>query len=235
MAFACMAVAMLGFIPTYWAPVVQGRFTAPPIVHIHAALFFGWTILFVAQSWLVANRRTGSHRELGLLGISLATAMVFSVFAAASAMINLRTANGFETEALSFAWLQLGGMIVFGSVFTLAIWNIRKPDVHRRLMLLATISLLDAPLARVVLPLIAPPMPPGFPPPPPVGAIMIPSLVADILLVIAMAYDWRTRGQPHKVYVIGGTLLLLFQMTRPIIAATDAWHSVARAIAHLGG
>jgi hypothetical protein len=226
---------MLSFIPTYWAPVVQGRFTAPPIVHIHAALFFSWTILFVVQSWLVANRRTGAHRELGLLGISLATAMVFSVIATAGAMINLRAANGFESEALSFAWLQVGGMIVFGSCFALAIWNIRKPDVHRRLMLLATISLLDAPLARVVLPLIAPPLPPGFPPPPPVAAVMIPSLVADILLAIAIAYDWRTRGKPHQVYVIGGVLLLIFQMTRPLIASSDAWHGLAHAIAHLGG
>jgi len=235
MAFACLAVAMLGFIPTYWAPVAQGRFTAPPIVHVHAALFFSWTILFVIQSWLVASRRTVAHRELGLLGISLATAMVFSVFVTTSVMINLHATHGFEAEALSFAWLQMGGMLVFGSLFALAIRNIRTPDVHRRLMLLATIALLDAPIARVVLPLIAPPMPPGFLPPPPVGAILIPSLIADLLLAVAMAHDWRTRGKPHQVYLVGGAILLLFQVTRPLIGATDTWHAIAHAIAHLGG
>lgn len=66
-------------------------------------------------------------------------------------MVHLRTAAGHGSEALSFTWVQVGGMLFFGGAFAAAIANVRTPEVHKRLMLLATISLLDAPIARWVL------------------------------------------------------------------------------------
>ena len=39
-------------------------------------------------------------------------------------------------------------------------------------------------------------------------AIIVPALLADSLLIAALVYDWRTRGRPHKVYVIGGLCIL---------------------------
>ena len=86
-------------------------------------------------------------------------------------------------------------------VFALAIAAIRKPETHKRLMLLAGISLLDAAVARWFLTFLAPPGPLG---PPPVPVTIPPALVAYLLLVVAMIFDWRTRGRPHPVYVYGG-------------------------------
>src|SRR5262249_45757569 len=42
MALACMAVAFLGFAPTYWLPLAHRTFSAPPVVHFHGVLFFTW-------------------------------------------------------------------------------------------------------------------------------------------------------------------------------------------------
>jgi hypothetical protein len=58
------------------------------------------------------------------------------------------------------------------------------------------------------------------------NAIIVPALLADSLLIAALVYDWRTRGRPHKVYVIGGLCILGTQALRPLIARTDAWHAV---------
>ena len=86
-------------------------------------------------------------------------------------------------------------------VFTLAIATTRRPETHKRLMLLAGISILDAAVARWFLTFLAPPGPPG---PPPVAVTIAPAFVAYLLLVAAIVFDWRTRGRPHPVYVYGG-------------------------------
>ena len=39
-----------------------------------------------------------------------------------------------------------------------------------------------------------------------------PGLIADLLIVAAVIYDWRARGRPHKVYVYGGLALLAEQL-----------------------
>jgi hypothetical protein len=58
------------------------------------------------------------------------------------------------------------------------------------------------------------------------NAILVPALLADSLLIAALVYDWRTRGRPHRIYVIGGLCLVVSQALRPLIAKTDAWMSV---------
>ena len=50
-----------------------------------------------------------------------------------------------------------------------------------------------------------------------------------------MVHDWRTRGRPHAVYVIGGSALLLLELTAVPVSDTQAWQSVATAIGHLAG
>ena len=55
MALACMAVAFLGFAPTYWLPLASRSFSASPVIHFHGLLFFAWTLYFAFQSWLAAS------------------------------------------------------------------------------------------------------------------------------------------------------------------------------------
>ena len=80
MALACMAVAFLGFAPTYWLPLATGSFSASPVVHIHGLLFFAWSLYFVFQSWLAATGKVVRHRAVGMIGVSLATTMTIFGF-----------------------------------------------------------------------------------------------------------------------------------------------------------
>ena len=80
-------------------------------------------------------------------------------------------------------------MLFFAVVLALAIAMVRRPEIHKRLMLLASISLLDAAVARWFLTFLAPPGPPG---PPPVPVTIPPAFVAYLLLVVAIVHDWRT-------------------------------------------
>lgn len=236
MALICLTVALVGFLPTYFLPLAQGRFEAPPIIHIHGIVFFAWTMFFCTQTWLVASGQTLAHRTWGVLGVSIATAMVFLVIATVIVRINMMEAAGYGADMRAFSWVQVSGIAFFATVIALAIIYVKKPEIHKRLMLLGTISLLDAPIARWFLTFLAPPPPEVGPvPPPPVFVSVPPALVADVLIIAAIVFDWRTRGRPHPVYLIGGAALLVVQALRVPVAATPVWDSIAAGIARLGG
>jgi hypothetical protein len=233
MAISCAAVAFLGFAPTYWLPLATGAFKgARPLIHLHGIIFFSWTLFFVLQTWLAASGRIRRHRAVGLVGISLATAMtIFGAMAAINLMAT-SAALGFAVEGKAFAVVPLGGILFFAITVALAIANRRRPEVHQRLMLLAAISILDAAIARWFLTFLAPP---GSDGPPPVFVATPPALVALLLLVVAMVFDWRTRGRPHPVYWLGGAAYLALKLIQIPFSATAAWQSMASALLALAG
>jgi hypothetical protein len=136
-------------------------------------------------------------------------------------------ALGLTDEGIAFAIVPLSGILFFAVVFALAIANIRTPETHKRLMLLAGISLLDAAVARWFLTFLAPPGPPG---PPPVPVTIPPAFVAYLLLVVAIVHDWRTRGRVQPVYVYGGIALIAVKLLNWPISMTPMWHSFAGGI-----
>jgi hypothetical protein len=233
MAIACAAVAFLGFAPTYWLPIANGSFKgARPLIHLHGIIFFSWTLFFAFQTWLAASGRIRRHRALGLFGISLATAMaIFGTMAAINLMASA-AALGFAAEGKAFAIVPLGGILFFAITIAVAIANRRRREVHQRLMLLAAISILDAAIARWFLTFLAPP---GLAGPPPVFAGTPPALVAFLLLVVAMIFDWRTRGRPHPVYWLGGAAYVALKLIEVPLSASGIWQSIASALVTLAG
>jgi hypothetical protein len=224
MAGLCAAIAFLGFLPTYWAPLWQGTLSVPRIAHLHAVVFFSWTLFFILQTWLVANGRTARHRELGLFGIALATAMLFTGTMVAIGSMNKFIALGFVDEARAFSLVPLSGIAYFAVVVAYAIANTKNPTVHKRAMVLATVSLLQPAVARWFLTFLAPE---GATVQPPVLFTIVPGVLSDLPLVYAMLHDWRTRGRPHKVYVIGAITLVAMQVLRVPVSATDTWLAIA--------
>jgi hypothetical protein len=227
MALSCIAVAFLGFAPTYWVPMAMGSFPSMPVIHFHGMLFFAWTLYFAFQTWLAASGRVARHRTIGMIGVSLATAMTIFGFLAAVNAMKRSAALGLTDAGIAFVIVPLSGILFFAVVFSLAIANTRQPETHKRLMLLAGISILDAAVARWFLTFLAPAGPPG---PPPVEITIIPALVAYLLLVPAMIFDWRRQGRPHPVYIYGGIALLAVKLLNWPISVTPAWHVFAGGI-----
>jgi hypothetical protein len=227
MALACTAVAFLGFAPTYWLPLASGSFSSTPVVHFHGMLFFAWTLYFAFQTWLAASGRTARHRMMGMVGVSLATAMTIFGFLVAVNAMKRSAAIGQTDQGIAFVIVPLSGILFFAVVFILAVAATHRPETHKRLMLLAGISLLDAAVARWFLTFLAPPGPPG---PPPVEVTIVPAFVAYLLLLVAMVFDWRTNGRVHPVYVYGGAALLAVKLLNWPISATPAWHAFAGGI-----
>ena len=225
-------IAFIGFIPTYWAKLATGTFGGAPILHLHGAIFFTWTLFFFLQTLLVATGHSLDHRSWGLAGISLATAMVFTIVLAAINSIRVAGTIGMADEARRFAYVSLTGAVLFSGFVGAAIVWVKRPEIHKRLMLLAMIPLMHAAFARLFAATFAPADAKG---PPPVFVSVPPGLMMDLLIVAAMIYDWRTRGRPHPAYWIGGTLLLADQTLAVPLSATATWMAIATWVQSLAG
>ena len=237
-AATCLVVAFAGFAPTYWLQLTPGTFIGTPLLHLHGVLFSAWPLYLLVQTTLAARGRIGRHRAWGLLGISLATAMVFVGFAVANDVLARRLAAGYGDAARAFHIASISMITLFGGFVFAAILYVSRPEIHKRLMLLATASMLAPAIARVFFALnagIAPGLRPGLGPPRTVESVLIPALIADALIVAGVIYDMRRRGRPHPAYLIGGAILLGVEVLRIPLSTTRWWFAIADFLAKFSG
>jgi hypothetical protein len=246
MAVAMAATAFIGFAPTFWAPMAQGVPEQIAVLAIHGALFFGWTIFLIYQAWLVGSGDVARHRDVGMIGVSLATAMtIFGVLAAINAA-KRATALNFAEGGEAFMIVPLAALLSFAVLVIAAIVNVRRSEWHKRLMLSATAVILDAAIARPFIAYIVMGghMPPfkgtvglaGFHiPPPPVIGVLPPALAAQIFILVGMVHDWRTLGKVHPAYWWAGGFALAVQVLKIPFSDTALWHAAARFIMSLAG
>jgi hypothetical protein len=224
MFYGAMSVALAltvfgGFAPTYYSRLLNGRPTTisggpvTPLVHVHAALFTAWVLLFVTQTALVAARRVAVHRRLGVAGGLLAAAMV-AVGTAQAVATAKRGGAPVGVDPLVFLAIPVFDMILFGGFVTAALALRRDKEAHKRLMLLAYISIIVAAVAR--LPGVIPLGPPGF-----FG-------LAFSFALLAVAYDLVTRRRVHKAYAWGVPLLLASVPIRLAVSGTAPWRALAQ-------
>jgi hypothetical protein len=231
MAALCLAVAVIGFLPSYWSPMVRGTLAVSPLAHVHAVLFFGWMAFFVGQASLVASGRLVRHREMGVAGVALATAMVLVGLGMAIHSMKLREAAGQGDLARAFASVPVTGILMFAVLVAAALLATRRPEVHKRLLLVASVSLLQAGAGRWFVYFLAPPRAAGGvgpAPQPPVTVTVMPGLLVDLLIVAGMIHDRRTRGRVHPVYWMAGGAVLAVQLLRVPLSTTHGWDQVAR-------
>jgi hypothetical protein len=238
MSAACALLAFGGFAPTYWLQLAPRTFIGSPLVHLHAVLFSAWTLLFVFQTILAARGRLDHHRAWGLLGVSLATAMVLVGCATASEVLKNRLASGLGDAARAFYIVPISLIVLFGGFVFAAIANVRRPEAHKRLMLLATISIIPPAIARVSFALsvgIVPGLRPGLGPLRTAESVGPSGLLADAFVLIGMIDDWRTRGRPHSAYIVGGAVLVVVQILRVPISTTQWWYGFADFLVRFAG
>ena len=151
MALAILATVIVGFSRSFFLRPLFPDWPSPSetIFYVHGAVFSAWIVLLVAQASLVAGGRTELHRKIGPFGAVLAVAMV--VLGTLGALIAARRATGFvqvPVPPLQFLAIPIFDMILFATFVWLAIAQRRNPQTHKRWMLLATVNLVTAAIAR---------------------------------------------------------------------------------------
>lgn len=210
MAVAAFAVVFAGFAGSY----SQRAASLPLVVHVHALLFATWVVLLVAQTGLVAADHVSTHRRLGVVAVGLVPAML--VFGFTTAVQGARDGwnpGGPYRDAISFMFVGVADLVVFGTLAVAGLVWRRRPAVHKRLMLLGTLGGLMWP-AITRLPIVA-----GRP------ALMFGVLA--LLMLAPAARDLRTRaGARWMTFGVALAVLVTFPL-RVAVANSAQWRAVA--------
>jgi len=220
MAILLCAVVFAGFFRTFFG---AGFVEAPlpsPILPVHGAVFTAWMLLFLAQAALVSARRIAWHRSLGVAAFCLPPLMIALGVAAAIDALGRGVTIGALDPATSLA-LPLWNITAFAIVIFAAWKARRRPDAHKRLVLLATIGLSDAALgrlswARMGIPTAA-------------GAVI--GLAALLLMVVA--YDVVSLRRVHRSTVWAAPVVFAAGAFAVPLGMTAAWHDLARLLARV--
>ena len=219
MAIAMALTVFAGFAPSYYLRWLDGgpaaTVSGAPItslIHLHGAVFTAWVVLFLVQTGLVAARRVRLHRKLGIAGAALAAVMVVVGWSTAIAGARAGSAPP-GVDPLVFLVVPVFDLMLFTGFVTAAIVARRNKEAHKRLMLLAYVAIMIAPVARL----------PGVLPLGPLGFFGLTLL----FVLLGVAYDLISRRRVHKVYVWGGLLLAASMPGRLVLSGTGAWRVFA--------
>lgn len=216
MAIAAAVIVFTGFSRSYFLKAQFGTPPLPPLVHLHGLLFTSWIVLFFTQATLVAARRTDVHRRLGVVGAALAAIMIVVGFRVAVAAASRGASPPGGPPPLVFLVIPIGDILVFAMLVGAAFYFRRRVEIHKRLMVVATIGLLTAAIARLPFAFILANGPLAF-----FG-------LTDLVLLACVLYDSVAHRRLHPAYVWGGLLLVLSQPLRLAVAGTGVWLSFAR-------
>ncbi len=219
MALGGLGVALIGFSTTFFSPVVRGQFDAPVFVWLHGAMFFAWLLLLLYQAELVRSKQVAAHRRSGWVGAALALAMAASGVAVGAWAARRDLAAGMGDVARGqFVNILIEMALFLGLVAAAVVWR-RDRGWHKRLILLATISVLAPAWLRFrhFLPAVANPF-------------LVFSLIADAVLLIAVAHDLATTRRVHAAYWWAGTGMVAVHLVELTASETTLWVSVGRAL-----
>jgi len=214
MAFAILIVIFVGFSRTFYLRPYFFPERLIPLLILHGIIFSSWIALFVTQTALVATKKTSVHMKLGIAGLVIAPLML--LVGTYTALVRAKGPSPIpDVNPLAFLTIPLGDMLIFGILFGAAYYYRKKLDTHKRLMLLASIALLPAGVARWPINFIA------------TGGPLVFYGLADLFIIPCLIFDIITRGKPHRATVLGGLLIIVSHPLRLIIGGTHAWIAVA--------
>src|SRR3954462_12563769 len=149
MSIAIAATVFAGFSRTWFLrPYFAQIQPLIPLLVVHGIIFSSWIVLFVVQTSLVAAKRTRTHISLGLAGGVLACVMVG--IGTVTAILRAKGPSPIPgVDPLSFLTIPLGDLLVFSILIGSAFYFRYQKDAHKRLMLLGTIGMLPAAIARL--------------------------------------------------------------------------------------
>jgi hypothetical protein len=214
MSIALVITVFAGFAPTYYLRPYFNTAPLMPLLHLHGFVFTSWLVLFVTQTTLVAAHRTDIHRRLGVAGGMIAVLMVLLGVTTALVRANQGATPLPGISPLSFLVVPLADMFVFSILVGTGFYFRRRPDVHKRLMLLATISILAAAIARLPFAIMRA-GPPAF-----FG-------LTDVFVLACVLYDLVTLRRIHRATALAGLFIVASQPLRLMLGGTHAWLSFA--------
>ena len=207
MATILVAIVAVGFAPSFY---LRTHFetghsgtdlgTLPAYLYVHGIVLTLWYLLFWAQTVLVASHRIHVHRYLGVNGAVLAVAVFIASMLVVARSVDRYASGGVPSARPPIAVIgDIGILVLFALFVAGGIRFRRRSDVHKRLMLLASISIVAPAISRL----------PGAATLGPITVV----LVQLSLFAALVAYDIISSRRVHPATVWGLALYVLVAVT----------------------
>lgn len=203
------AIVFAGFAQTYYLKLWFGTPELPALRHVHGLVMTSWFALYVVQARLIAVRRVALHRRLGVGGAFLAALVV--ALGVTVAIDAARRGASPGPPPLVFLVVPFVDMLLFSALVGTGLWFRNRVDIHRRLMLLSSLSLLAAAFARIPIDVIRS------------GGPLAYFGLTDLLILICVAYDTRVNRRLHPAFAWGALLVIASHPLRLMVSGTDLW------------
>lgn len=224
----CWFGLLAGFIPDMLRQFGTGHAYVPS-AHVHAASAFGWMALLSWQALKVRRGDLAGHRRNGRrIGPWLAAIVTVSALVTVWTADRAELADPESTFNPARLAFQVGHIIPFAVLTGLALSRTDRPDIHKRLMLLAVFAMLDTGWSRWL------------------GAdlrgLLGSGLALEMLgrfpltwaLMAGMAlYDRKTRGRVHPSFLPAAALILVTEFGAAALFFAPWWQETALRL--LGG
>jgi hypothetical protein len=218
-------ILLVGFSRTLYLRLFFEVPAIPAYLHVHGATVTAWFVWLIVQASLVNVNRIDVHRRIGMLGAVIGAALIPAGLMATLQFVARLPEIGFAFEQAPrfitwIVWANFHMLLGFVAFLATALMLRRKTDIHKRLMLLATISLMPPPLARIAQNL-------GF---------MLEQETTFVtatwllLLVPILIYDLATAKRVHSATAFGGLFFLVVVFGPILIAGTDFAQNFVRGL-----
>ena len=208
-ALAAVIVVFAGFARSYYLKGIFGTPALSGLVHVHGIVMTLWFTLFFVQVRLVAVDRVELHRKLGMFGAVLAILVVG--VGTLTAITGARNGVSPGPPPLVFLAIPLGDMVLFSILVSLGLAYRRRPMIHKRLLLLSSLGMVTAAVARVPLDFIRN------------GGLPVFFATTDVLILLCIGYDTIKNKRLHPAFGFGFLLVIGSQAFRFWIAGTPQW------------
>lgn len=216
--YACVAagtflIVFIGFARTFYLKVLFGARPLPFYLHLHGLIFTTWFVLFFVQALLVARHRVDLHQRLGIFGAFLAplgACMAMGVSIHALRRSYLANPASLANNLRPFA-LDLGSSLTFALLVAAALYFRRRGGIHKRLMVLASCSLLLPAIGRIPLHFIM------------AGGLWGLVGLTEVMPLVCILYDTVEHRHLHSAFAWGGAAVLSSFPAFLLIGSTNVW------------
>ena len=217
MAWLMTAVVVYGFSRTMVGRIIHPTKAQPMLLYIHAFVFFGWLAFFIFQSALIRTHNVRVHRLTGWFGVALGVVIPVLGISTAIMMNRIHVFVDHQPEAAAFMLVPFLDIVCFTTTFALAIYWRKKPEYHRRLILIASCALTAAGWGR---------FPEHILPP------VVFYLGVDLLIFLGVVRDWIVNRRVHVVYRYALPAFMVAQtfVMYTVVTKAPYWMKLADAI-----
>lgn len=146
-AIGLIALAFLGFWPTYFSKFFDGTANFDNYFHFHFAMASLWIALLILQPILIRKKKFSIHKQTGKLSF-----IILPLFFVSVILLKHHNIGGIVKEGLGASlWLQLKDLVIIGLMFTIAMMNTKNMQVHARAMIATGIVFIEPTLGRFII------------------------------------------------------------------------------------